>query len=285
MRTKRELYQEAMRTVALRRQIARANAEDARAEAEAAIPALRHAEEEVRVRGVRCALAGASGGDRTAAAAALTKAKQELAALLASSGRPADALEPHFTCKKCQDTGSFEGHTCECIHKLMQKLRREEIEKLSSLSVSSFDTMELRYYPNTMDEKLGEPVRTYMGELLEELRAYAEEFDLSNHLCQILAGNEDVSSGYLQLLQQQSNPLALGVGSQSPHTLPAEFPGFLARHIKVSKPGADLNRGAFQKLGGINRTLVVADAGLPGQGILSAEIHWINAVFRGHGHN
>ena len=109
--------------------------------------------------------------------------------------------------------------------------------------------------------------------------------DLSNHLCQILAGNEDVSSGYLQLLQQQSNPLALGVGSQSPHTLPAEFPGFLARHFKVSKPGADLNRGAFQKLGGINRTLVVADAGLPGQGILSAEIHWINAVFRGHGHN
>ena len=65
--------------------------------------------------------------------------------------------------KRCQDTGSFEGHTCECIHKLMQKLRREEIEKLSSLSVSSFDTMELRYYPNTMDEKLGEPVRTYMG--------------------------------------------------------------------------------------------------------------------------
>ena len=177
MRTKNELYQEALRIVARRRQTARAKAEDARAEAEAAVPGLRHAEEEVRVRGVRCALAGASGGDRTAAAAALAKAKQELAVLLASSGRPADALEPHFTCKKCQDTGSFEGLTCECVHKLMQKLRREEIEKLSSLSVSSFDTMELRYYPNTMDEKLGEPVRTYMGELLEELRTYAEEFD------------------------------------------------------------------------------------------------------------
>ena len=78
MRTKRELYQEAMRAVALRRQTARANAEDARAAAEAAVPALRHAEEEVRVRGVRCALAGASGGDRTAAAAALAKAKRDL---------------------------------------------------------------------------------------------------------------------------------------------------------------------------------------------------------------
>lgn len=39
MRTKNELYQEAMRTVAARRQVARARAEDARAEAEAAIPA------------------------------------------------------------------------------------------------------------------------------------------------------------------------------------------------------------------------------------------------------
>ena len=177
MRTKRELYQAAMRTVALRRQTARANAEDARAEAEAAIPALRHAEEEVRVRGIRCALAGASGKDRTEAAAALDKAKQDLTALLAASGRPADALEPHFTCKKCQDTGMFEGHACVCVHKVMQKLRREEIESLSSLSISSFDTMELRYYPNTMDAKLGEPVRTYMGGLLQELRTYAEEFD------------------------------------------------------------------------------------------------------------
>ena len=198
MRTKRELYQEAMRAVALRRQTARANAEDARAAAEAAIPALRHAEEEVRVRGVRCALAGASGKDRTAAAAALAKAKQDLTALLASSGRPADALEPHFTCKKCQDTGTFEGHTCICVHKLMQKLRREEIESLSSLSISSFDTMELRYYPNTMDDKLGEPVRSYMGSLLAELRAYAEEFDRSSESL-MLFGNAGLGKTHAAL--------------------------------------------------------------------------------------
>ena len=198
MRTKRELYQEAMRAVALRRQTARANAEDARAAAEAAVPALRHAEEEVRVRGVRCALAGASGKDRTAAAAALAKAKQELTALLASSGRPADALEPHFTCKKCQDTGTFEGHTCICVHKLMKKLRREEIESLSSLSISSFDTMELRYYPNTMDDKLGEPVRSYMGGLLAELRAYAEEFDRSSESL-MLFGNAGLGKTHAAL--------------------------------------------------------------------------------------
>ena len=198
MRTKRELYQEAMRAVALRRQTARANAEDARAAAEAAVPALRHAEEEVRVRGVRCALAGASGKDRTAAAAALAKAKQDLTALLASSGRPADALEPHFTCKKCQDTGTFEGHTCICVHKLMQKLRREEIESLSSLSISSFDTMELRYYPARVDAALGEPVRSYMSALLDDLRGYADEFDTTSESLMLL-GNAGLGKTHAAL--------------------------------------------------------------------------------------
>uniref|UniRef100_UPI0038F6A79B hypothetical protein n=1 Tax=Streptomyces galilaeus TaxID=33899 RepID=UPI0038F6A79B len=45
----------------------------------------------------------------------------------------------------------MQGRTCTCVHKLMQGLRRAEIEAMSSLSISSFDTMELRYYPNTMD--------------------------------------------------------------------------------------------------------------------------------------
>ena len=138
MRTKNELYQQALRTVAMRRQTARALAQDAQAEAEAAIPGLRHAEEEVRVRGIRCAIAGASGKDRTEAAAALAAAKQKLTALLAESGRPADALEPKFTCKRCEDTGAVDGRTCDCVRRVMQQLRRKEIEELSSLSISSF---------------------------------------------------------------------------------------------------------------------------------------------------
>ena len=198
MRTKNELYQEALRTVARRRQTARAKAEDARAEAETAVPGLRHAEEEVRVRGIRCALAGAAGKDRTDAAAALIDARKKLADLLASSGRPADALEPHFTCRLCEDTGIVDGHTCSCVHKVMQQLRRSEIEALSSLSISSFDTMELRYYPNTMDDKLGEPVRSYMGGLLAELRAYAEEFDRSSESL-MLFGNAGLGKTHAAL--------------------------------------------------------------------------------------
>ena len=199
MRTKNELYQEALRTVAARRQIARARAEDARAEAEAAVPALRHAEEEVQIRGIRCALAGASGKDRTEAAAALIDARQKLAALLAASGRPADVLEPKFTCKRCQDTGTVNGHTCECVHRVMQQLRRKEIEQLSSLSISSFDTMKLEYYPAAVDSEVGESVRTYMAAVLSDLHGYATDFSPSTRESLLLVGNAGLGKTHAAL--------------------------------------------------------------------------------------
>lgn len=199
MRTKNELYQQALRTVAMRRQTARALAQDAQAEAEAAIPGLRHAEEEVRVRGIRCAIAGASGKDRTEAAAALATAKQKLTALLAESGRPADALEPKFTCKRCEDTGAVDGRTCDCVRRVMQQLRRKEIEELSSLSISSFDTMQLDYYPNTVDKALGESVRSYMAEVLADLRDYAADFSPATRESLLLVGNAGLGKTHAAL--------------------------------------------------------------------------------------
>ena len=199
MRTKSELYQAALRTVAVRRQTARALAQDARAQAEAAIPGLLHAEEEVRVRGVRCALAGATRTGRAEAAAALADAKKKLQQLLAQSGRPADALEPKYHCALCQDTGIQQGHTCTCVHREMQRLRREEIEALSSLSVSSFDTMDLGYYPNTPDPALGESVRSYMGALLADLKDYAEQFSPALRESLLLIGNAGLGKTHAAL--------------------------------------------------------------------------------------
>jgi DNA replication protein DnaC len=37
--------------------------------------------------------------------------------------------------------------------------------------------MELRYYPNRADEKVGGAIRPYMADMLADLRSYAEEFD------------------------------------------------------------------------------------------------------------
>lgn len=180
MRTRNELYQAALRTVSARRQRAKAAAQDARAQAEAAVPELRAAEDALRACGVRCALAGARGAGRAEAAAALAEARQKWDALLAASGRSPQALEPKFTCPLCQDTGVAQGKTCQCVRREMQRLRREEIEAMSSLSVTRFDTMKLDYYPNTRDPQTGRSVRQYMAELLADLQDYAAAFDLDS---------------------------------------------------------------------------------------------------------
>lgn len=180
MRTRNELYQAALRTVSARRQRAKAAAQDARAQAEAAVPELRAAEDALRACGVRCALAGARGAGRAEAAAALAEARQKRDALLAASGRSPQALEPKFTCPLCQDTGVAQGKTCQCVRREMQRLRREEIEAMSSLSVTRFDTMKLDYYPNTRDPQTGRSVRQYMAELLADLQDYAAAFDLDS---------------------------------------------------------------------------------------------------------
>lgn len=180
MRTRNELYQAALRTVSARRQRAKAAAQDARAQAEAAVPELRAAEDALRACGVRCALAGARGAGRAEAAAALAEARQKRDALLAASGRSPQALEPRFTCPLCQDTGVAQGRTCQCVRREMQRLRREEIEAMSSLSVTRFDTMKLDYYPNTRDPQTGRSVRQYMAELLADLQDYAAAFDLDS---------------------------------------------------------------------------------------------------------
>ena len=198
MRTRNELYQAARRTVSARRQRAKAAAQDARAQAEAAVPELRAAEDALRACGVRCALAGARGAGRAEAAAALAEARQKRDALLAASGRSPQALEPKFTCPLCQDTGVAQGKTCQCVRREMQRLRREEIEAMSSLSVTSFDTMKLDYYPNTRDPQTGRSVRQYMAELLADLQDYAAAFDLDSENL-MLTGNAGLGKTHAAL--------------------------------------------------------------------------------------
>ena len=198
MRTRNELYQAALRTVSARRQRAKAAAQDARAQAEAAVPGLRAAEDALRACGVRCALAGARGAGRAEAAAALAEARQKRDALLAASGRSPQALEPKFTCPLCQDTGVAQGKTCQCVRREMKRLRREEIEAMSSLSVTRFDTMKLDYYPNTRDPQTGRSVRQYMAELLADLQDYAAAFDLDSENL-MLTGNAGLGKTHAAL--------------------------------------------------------------------------------------
>lgn len=198
MRSKRELYNTAMRTVAANRQAARARAEDERRHIDQIIPGFAAAEEKFRQCGIRAALCGAGGKVSPQVLGELNAAKAERDALLAASGRAANWLEPKFSCKLCKDTGILEGRTCRCVQKIMQQLRREEIESLSSLSIQSFDTMKLDYYPDERDPASGRSIRRYMAGVLEDLRAYAEEFD-SDSANLLLYGNAGLGKTHAAL--------------------------------------------------------------------------------------
>ena len=91
------------------------------------------------------------------------------------------------------------GRTCVCVHKVMQQLRRQEIEALSSLSVSSFDTMKLEYYPSVADPEVGESIRTYMAEVLADLRDYAADFSPATRESLLLLGNAGLGKTHAAL--------------------------------------------------------------------------------------
>lgn len=88
---------------------------------------------------------------------------------LVHNGYPADYLDIHYTCPKCNDTGYTDNSAmCECFSKLCGKLEADEINKHSHLELSSFDTFNLSYYKDN----------DYftMKRIFEYLKSYADNF-------------------------------------------------------------------------------------------------------------
>ena len=198
MQTRKELYAAALRIVQTRRQTARVKAEDTRKLVLAAVPQLAKAEEDFRLAGIHAALVGAKGGDTAQARAEMHRCKQACDALLQASGRAPDCLEPKYTCPLCQDTGFYNGKACTCVQKVMRRLRREEIEQSSSLSISKFASLRLEYYPDEKDPATGLNIRQHMKSLLEDLREYAVTFD-ADSMSLLLLGNAGLGKTHAAL--------------------------------------------------------------------------------------
>ncbi len=110
--------------------------------------------------------------------------------LLVSNGYPADYLDIHYTCKKCNDTGYYNNSMCECFTKLCGKLEANEINKRSHLELSSFETFDLSYYK--------EKDYFTMKKHFDFLKGYAENFTPhSNSL--FIFGNTGLGKTHLSL--------------------------------------------------------------------------------------
>lgn len=183
MRTKNELYREALRQVASRRQRAVTQAGERRAQALAALPQLARLESQVRALGLRTmelAAKGAPLAERQSAAEQRRQTQADIDRLLAENGYGPHSLEPRYVCPDCQDTGMVNGRLCPCVGKLARQLRWQEISEETPLSLCSFESMDLSLYPNRTDPATGENIRALMRDNLEFLQAYARQFDLKS---------------------------------------------------------------------------------------------------------
>lgn len=74
------------------------------------------------------------------------QAQQIVRTLLQKNGYPADYLDMHYTCEKCQDTGYASGTFCTCFTELSAKLAAEELNQSVQFEACNFSSFSLAYY-------------------------------------------------------------------------------------------------------------------------------------------
>lgn len=176
MRTRDELFRQAQRVVAARRQQAVTQAENARRAAYAAHPEISAADDAHMHAGLALARLAAAGGNLEEARARLEQADAAVTDTARAAGYARGDFEPSYTCPECRDTGIVNGKTCTCVEEVARTLRREEINQASPLGLCKFSTFDVNRYPAAVEPELGRPTRDYMAQLLEFCRKYAEKF-------------------------------------------------------------------------------------------------------------
>ncbi len=106
--------------------------------------------------------------------------QQRISEQLTQNGFPEDYLSPHPVCSICGDSGYVNGTMCGCLKQIVQKLSSERLNEVAPFALSSFDTFDLRYYPDAPDPELKIVPRVKMKEVYDYCVSYANAFSLSS---------------------------------------------------------------------------------------------------------
>ena len=106
--------------------------------------------------------------------------QQELDDLLTAQGLPLDYLQPKYTCEKCHDEGYQDGILCDCLKTLMRNEACRRLNDTTPLSLSTFDTFDLHYYPDKVEEGSNFSPRAHMEKVYNFCKHYAESFSHSS---------------------------------------------------------------------------------------------------------
>lgn len=171
----KEIYASAKAKIAKRKATAETEADLVREEFFLRHPEGRELQKKISSAGSKAAMAVLRGGDVRASLDALKieslNCQKELEKLLNENGLSKKDISPKYTCQLCSDTGYVDGHMCSCYRELVKSLAYEDLNKISPLELSSFDTFSLSYF-----EKLPTNQRKSMENIYYYCKQYADTF-------------------------------------------------------------------------------------------------------------
>ncbi len=96
-------------------------------------------------------------------------------------------VKPDFFCKKCEDSGYFDGGYCDCVKDIAKTLVAEELSKTMPLGDCNFDNFDLNFYPDTVNEH-GENPRKRAAAVLSLCKKFADDFPHSAKSLLLMGG-------------------------------------------------------------------------------------------------
>jgi DNA replication protein DnaC len=179
----REVYESAEKILAERKKTAEDKAEKRKNEFYQICPEAKNIESALSKTAILAAKAVLSG---KSAKEQLTKLKNhnltlqnKFNELLIFSGFDKNYLEPNYTCTNCHDTGYIDGRMCSCMKKLLRTQAYKSLNALTPLTLSTFESFYLDYYPDTT-MKSGKSPREIMENVFYNCKNYAETFSMSS---------------------------------------------------------------------------------------------------------
>ena len=190
----KEVYRIASAKLAERRAKAEREAEERRTAFFAACPRALEIERELSRTGVAAARAVLAGGNVRENLERLKENNQALQReqqeLLRRAALPADHLSVRYACTKCGDTGYVDGIQCECLRQALRDEACRELNALTPLTLSTFESFSLSYYP--------EQTRSSMEKILFNCMDYAKNFSFSSPNI-IMMGSTGLGKTHLSL--------------------------------------------------------------------------------------
>lgn len=173
-------YEKAKRILDKRREQAELDAEERREALESQSPELRSVNRAIAQAGLRAFKAVTHGENAKLHLAELKKEnlalEQRQKQLLEDLGLPDDALEVHYSCPKCEDTGVCNHHYCDCFLDLVKKLSYDELNASAPAKHCSFGSFTLERYKGMTDPDTGDDVFEHMRQVRQFCMDWASDF-------------------------------------------------------------------------------------------------------------